>query len=212
MDENNNVASGGSIRAKGVCLPLSIEWLNVEDIDCFKLLGIRFSVDDELLGTSMNLEASKQEVQELNRRGQLLLMPLFASSYFLSAIVLVKIRGVCAHRRLGAVEIQIMKESHPSKDELGQSADMVGSWPLEPAAAAQVNRGEVVRNKTALDLLHNIRVTALSSCHQYILKLDSSEFISRGFFTTCHKVITSSSMPVAQNSILNRYSRKQRKK
>ena len=156
MDEGSAVISGGSIRARGVCLPLSIEWLD-GDIDSFKVSGIRFSMTENFPDLSMDLEASEQEAQDLDRRGRLLLMPLFVSSYSLYALVLVKIRGVCAYRRLGAVEIEVMKESIPGMVVLDPDAEIGASWPLGPhseeAAASPVNRGEVVWNQPALKLM-----------------------------------------------------------
>lgn len=98
----------GTIRAKGLCLPLTIEW--VADMARFRVAELWFSEDDKL-GSSVELECSNQEARELAQRGKLLLMPLFATPFHLHAIILVKTRGVGTHLRLGAVEIEILKTS-----------------------------------------------------------------------------------------------------
>ena len=95
---------------RGCCLPLSVEWPD-ERIISFKVAGVRFCVDDSPEGSLISLETHQEAVRDHLQRGRLLFLPLFATSYFIHGIVLIKIRGVCAHRRLGAVEIPIMTNS-----------------------------------------------------------------------------------------------------
>ena len=105
-------------------------------------------------------------MQDLDTRGLLLLMPLFATHYCLVAIVLVKVRGRGAHRRLGSVEIQIKSSSFP-KDAFEQNAGMVDSPALNnnmmTAAASPAYQADVIWNKTALKLITAIIKSPLSS-------------------------------------------------
>lgn len=113
-DESSAFVTRELIKAKGYCLLLSIECLN-EVIVGFKVAGFRFPVNGGARGSSIDLEISEEELLELVQRGKVLFLPLFAASYFLYGIVLTKIRGICAHRRLGAVQIPITLEDSRNK-------------------------------------------------------------------------------------------------
>jgi Heterokaryon incompatibility protein (HET) len=133
-------ATRESIRTKGYCLLLGIECSN-EGIVGFKVSGIRFPVSDGARDSSIDLEISEEEVLELVRRGKVLFLPLFATSYFLYGIVLTKIRGICAHRRLGAVQIPVMVTDEPKEmDEEGDhnsqpSRSQPGAWVKEQSTS-----------------------------------------------------------------------------
>lgn len=109
-NEKNDSTTGTAIRVRVCCLPLSVEWSN-ESICSFKVAGVRFRVGDSAKGSLISLETHKEAVRNHLRGGRLLFLPLFATSYFLHGLVVTKIRGVCAHRRLGAVEIPVMTDS-----------------------------------------------------------------------------------------------------
>jgi len=108
--ENNVPTTRSSIRIKGQLLPLRAERSD-ERIVSFAVAHIRFFVGDSSQGSFIGLESPKEEVQDLLQRGRLLFLPLFATSYLISGIALTKIHGVCAYRRLGALEIPVMRDS-----------------------------------------------------------------------------------------------------
>lgn len=124
VEESSAIGVPSSIRAKGICLPVDIEWLNEEEIARFKVMRFRFNVNDGPLLSNMDLEVSNKEVRDLVQQGNLLLMPLFATAYFLNAILLAKIRRVGSHGRVGAVEIEVMKDgSNMIRDEKRNGTD-----------------------------------------------------------------------------------------
>jgi hypothetical protein len=87
-----------------------------------------------------------------------LFLPLFATSYFLHGIVLTKIRGICAHRRLGAVEIPIMEQD--VRKEMGEEGDQnsrpgrsqLGAW-VRGQSTDQFNLVNEFWSMAAVDLL-----------------------------------------------------------
>ena len=105
------ISPTASIRIKGHCLPLSLEWSN-EEIVGFKVAESRFPVGRGARDSTINLELPEEELLLMAQRRRVLLLPLFATSYFLYAIVITKIRGVGAHRRLGAVQVPIGEETN----------------------------------------------------------------------------------------------------
>ena len=85
-------------------------------------------------------------------------LPLFATSYFLYGMVLTKVRGIGAHRRLGAVEIPVMVKEVPK--EMGEEGDhnpwlsrsQLGAWVREQSTA-QSNPVNKFWSMTAVDLV-----------------------------------------------------------
>ena len=146
-NESCAFATRESIRIKGHCIPLSIEYSN-EEIVGFKAAGSRFHIGDGALSSSIDLEISEEELLDLAQRGKVLFLPLFATTFFLHGIVLEKIRGIRAHRRFGAVEIPILvKEmgqegdhtSRPGQSELGAWRVMVSNPTNEFRSTAAVD-------------------------------------------------------------------------
>ena len=128
------ISPPASIRIKGHCLPLSLECSN-EEIVGFKVARSRFPVGGGARGSTVDLELPEEELLLMAQRGRVLFLPLFATSYSLYAIVMTKIRGICAHRRLGAVEIPIMEEIDQEVNEnsrLGKS--QAYAWVREQSA------------------------------------------------------------------------------
>jgi Heterokaryon incompatibility protein (HET) len=157
-NESCAIATRESIKTKGHCLLVSIECSN-EGIVAFKVAGFRFPAGDGVRDSSIDLEISNEELLELGQRGKLLFLPLFATSYFLYGIVLTKIRGIGAHRRLGAVEIPVMVKDVPK--EMGEEGDhnsrpgrsQLGAWVREQSTG-QSNPVNKFWSITAVDLVH----------------------------------------------------------
>jgi hypothetical protein len=151
-------ATRESIRIKGHCLLLSIECSN-EEIVGLKVAGFRFPVGGGGRDCTIDLEISEEELLELVQRGKALLLPLFATSYFLYGIVLTKIRGICAHRRLGAIEIPIMEHDVPK--EMGEEGhqnsrpgrSQLGAW-VRMQSTGQPNLMNKFWSMAAVNLLH----------------------------------------------------------
>lgn len=158
MNESCAFVTRESIRTKGHCLLLSIKCSN-EGIVGFKVAGFRFPVSGGARGSSIDLEISKEELLELVQRGKVLFLPLFAMSYFLYGIVLTKIRGICAHCWLGAVQIPIMVNDVP--EEMGEEGDQnsrpgrsqLGGWVREQLTG-QSNPMNKFWSMAAVNLLH----------------------------------------------------------
>lgn len=136
MNGSSAFAECSLIRVEGVCLPLSVEWLDGE-IASFEVVGFRFPMEDDPQGSMIDLEGPEQDVQKLVQQAKVLLLPLFATSYSLYGILLTKIRGIGAHRRLGAVEIWIRTGSVSHKNASGEENTF---W-----------------NKAAVNLIHYVR-------------------------------------------------------
>jgi hypothetical protein len=97
------------------------------------------------MGTMIDLENSKERVQNLFRQGKILFMPLFVTPYFLYAILLTKIRGIRAHR-LGAVEIpmrQPLENGSEKTDQNGSSVRPQLDARLRKASTDSVKVGDI---------------------------------------------------------------------
>lgn len=154
LEECSAFGVASSIRAKGLCFTVDIEWLNEEEIASFEVMGHHFFANDESFCSTIDYEASIREFRELVQQGKVLLMPLFATGYFINAILLSKTRGNGSYRRLGAVEIELMKE----REE--ENAQMARSQPLEALESEsyidQNNTSKKMWNKTAVDFMGSI--------------------------------------------------------
>lgn len=140
--------SGGSIRLNGVCLPVSIKWAE-EDITSFEVAGFRFPVTDTPWGARIHLEGSPQNIQLSVRQGRVLFMPLYATFHALRAVLLTKVRGVGAHLRVGAVQIEVMVRRRPHQS-------LADGWIAEPSSGHD-ELGDYVWNKWALDFINYIK-------------------------------------------------------
>ncbi len=157
-NESCAFATRESIRTKGHCLYLSTECSN-KGIVSFKVAGFRFLVSGEPRGSTIDLEIPEEELLELVRRGKVLFLPLFATPYCLYGIVLTKIRGICAHHRLGAVQIPIMVDDVTK--EMGEEADQnselgrsqLGAW-MREQSTSQSSPMNTYWNMAAVKLLH----------------------------------------------------------
>ena len=123
-----------SIRIKGQCLPLSVECSN-EEIIGLNVAGFRFAVSGEARGSKIDLEVSEEELLLMVQPGIALFLPLFATSYFLHGMIVIKVREIGAHRRLGALEIPIMEEVS-QEDEQDSRLGQLGpyAWGQERSA------------------------------------------------------------------------------
>jgi hypothetical protein len=122
------------IRLQSRCLPLKIEWLGGEMVS-FATAGFRTRLGD-VFGAEIHLDGPDERAQELGSRSRVYWIPLFASTECLYGIVLAKVRGIHAYRRIGALEIPII-EAYTS-DEVtnsnGRGGQIIGDIPSERSA------------------------------------------------------------------------------
>lgn len=154
LEEFSAFGVPSSIRAKGLCFAVDIEWLNEEEIARFGVMGHHFFANnehDEPFSSTINYEVSVREFRELVQQGTVFLMPLFATGYFFNAILLFKIHGNGSYRRLGAVEIKLLK------DREEENAQMSRPQPLEALESEsyidQNNASKYMWNKAAVDFM-----------------------------------------------------------
>jgi hypothetical protein len=150
LEESSAVGFPFSILTKGLCFTVNIEWVNEEEIASFEVLGHHFILEDETFDSSMEYEISVQEVRELAQQRMVLLMPLFATPYFLNAILLAEIPESGSYRRLGAVAIELLKEREA---QTVQSEQQVSE--TEPQID-QNKSSKYMWNKVAFDFISSI--------------------------------------------------------
>lgn len=106
----------------------------------------------------------------LARHGKALLLPLFVTGYFLYCIALAKVRGVGAHRRIGAVQLALMRDSIPNDtphigtgEQGGRKTKNTPSqrdpWIKDkrPGQPSQDGPSKIFWNQDTLKLMYNVR-------------------------------------------------------
>jgi len=107
MAMSSEVLTTGTIQLEGICLPLSLQWSEDNDIIGFSVLGFQFSTTNGSLRSTIYFECATEISYSLSPSGKLLFMPLFAMSRSIYGIVLQKVYGRSEHRRIGAVDIAL---------------------------------------------------------------------------------------------------------
>jgi hypothetical protein len=160
------LAEPKSIRTEAICLPLRVHFSN-GNAASVEVAGLCFPVDDDSdNGSFISLEGSDREVRLLVRQGKVSLLVLFAAKYFLYGIVLAEIRGDGAHRRLGTVQLQLMRESAAkdfqftgSSKGSGTSRSQQGPWVLDrrPKQRDHTGASETFWNENTMELMCHVR-------------------------------------------------------
>lgn len=110
-----------SIKIESFLFPLHVHW-SEKSIDNVMLVdfGLCFSVNDELFGAGIDLEEDEM-LKSMTCRDPLFLVPLYATIYFLQAMILVGAEGQGnVYRRLGMIEIPIQMQ-----DAKNEEADQI---------------------------------------------------------------------------------------
>lgn len=97
-----------SIKVESFLFPLHVNW-SEKSIESVMLVdfGLCFSEDDELFGAEIDIEED-EIVKSMTSRYPLFLVPLYATIYFLQAMILVSAEGQGnVYYRLGMIEIPI---------------------------------------------------------------------------------------------------------
>ncbi|KAI4208923.1 MAG: hypothetical protein LQ351_008096 [Letrouitia transgressa] len=144
-----------SIRIKGQCLLLSFECSN-EQIIGLKVAEFCFPISESAQSSSVDLEASEEEVLLLAQQGRVLFLPLFATSYFLHGVVITEIRGMCAHRRLGVLEIPIKQEAIEEDDQNSWPGTLQAHGWVSEQSADRLNVSSKFWSVDAVNLLHHL--------------------------------------------------------
>ncbi|KAI8628517.1 HET-domain-containing protein [Xylariaceae sp. FL1651] len=105
---SNEVLTTGTIQLEGICLPLSLQWSEDNDIIGFSVPGFQFSTTKGLLKSTIYFECATEVSYALSSSRKLLFMPLFTMTRSIYGIVLQKVYGLSEHRRIGAVHIALM--------------------------------------------------------------------------------------------------------
>jgi len=159
MDPNGDIINPGTMQVEGICLPMSIQWLENDSLTGFSVPGFRFSTKRRTLESSLHLESSLGTVKQLSHSGKLLLMPLFVTTNALFCILLEKIRGPRTHRRIGSAEIAVMvlvlsgMEGREGRDVLRQPCQ----FPSGGLAAEISDEASIFWNKPAVKFIDYLR-------------------------------------------------------
>jgi hypothetical protein len=94
------------IRLQGRRLPLRIKW--ADDIISFETAGFKALLDHPF-GPKFFWDGREDKVRALSGGSNLQWIPLFAESYSLYGIVVVKTRGVLTYRRIGLLRIGLLR-------------------------------------------------------------------------------------------------------
>lgn len=100
-----------SIKIESFLFPLHVDW-SANSIDNVMLVdfGFCFSENDEFFGTKIDIERDEM-LKSMESRYPLFLVPLYATPYFLQAMILVSAEGQGnVYHRLGGIEIPIRVE------------------------------------------------------------------------------------------------------
>jgi hypothetical protein len=87
--------------------------------------GFRFFPEDPF-GAYIDLEIPGKDMQELTHKSGILLLPLLAKSRCMYGLVLVKVRGVRMHRRVGAIEIPLVEAFNLGENPLRDQRERGG--------------------------------------------------------------------------------------
>jgi hypothetical protein len=160
VDGGMRVTRGSPITLNGVCLPLSIKWAE-ENITSFEVAGFSFSVGDDPRGAKVDLEDMHHAARTLERRRRILLMPVFSTHHALFAILLAKIRGVGAHVRVGAVQIEVMFRGGPRNSRAGdhgvQDVSLEADGWMTVPSAGHDEFGDYVCNTLAMRFMMYVK-------------------------------------------------------
>ncbi|PYI02576.1 HET-domain-containing protein [Aspergillus sclerotiicarbonarius CBS 121057] len=150
---SSDIPHHSSIKTEGFLFPVHINWSEgmIESLSLFDH-ELRFSNNDEPEGTHIDLEQDDW-LREMADTGQLFLVPLYASGYFMQAMLLAR-AGDTDHdvyRRVGAIEIAISAE---------ESAGLYQGMTAESnMGEGDTDQGEIplILNKNALRLIEIIK-------------------------------------------------------
>ena len=172
--DSNLLADAESIRAEAICLPFRIKCSD-GNIESVEVIGLSFPTEEEYGIDSqcsfLHLECSVDEAMVLARQGKTLLLPLFVTAYWFYGIALAKIRGLGAHRRLGAFRLALMRDKITKDTPHILGMDVQGRrstknsrsqrdpWIIDqrPEQSSQDGPSEVSWNQDTLKLMYNIR-------------------------------------------------------
>lgn len=117
------------LKIQGVCMPLTVTCSegDIVDFSLSELPGCGFTIEDSERGSSIYCEIALEEMWDLAGQGQILFLPLFATSQFFNGILIHKTRGRDLYRRIGVVHIPLQVEYSVSDEK---STDRV-QIPLE---------------------------------------------------------------------------------
>ena len=171
--DSNLLADAKSIRAEAICLPFRIKCSD-GNIESIEVIGLSFPTEEEdgidSQCSFLHLECSVDEAMVLARQGKTLLLPLLVTAYWFYGIALAKIRGLGAHRRLGAFRLALMRDRitkdtpHIGTDGEGRrstknSRSQRDPWIIDqrPEQSSQDGPNEVSWNQDTLKLMYHIR-------------------------------------------------------
>jgi hypothetical protein len=113
LDHKDGILFRGQIEVTGFCLPLILERTDDGSEICgFSSMGTRFNIYENAPNSSIQFEITTQEASDLERRGRLAILPLVATTSSLYGIIISKTYGISTHRRVGAVDIALTRNTH----------------------------------------------------------------------------------------------------
>lgn len=95
------------LRVEGVCMPLGVTWSegDISEFSISELSTCRFTTEGESVSSSIYCDIPLEEMRDLERRGCILVVPLYSTTQFFYSLLIHRKRGRCSHRRIGLVII-----------------------------------------------------------------------------------------------------------
>jgi len=108
--ERNDLLNNHSrLRVQGVCMPLRVTWSegDIFEFSISELAACRFTTEGESGASSIDCDIPLEEMRDLERRGCILVLPLYSTTLFFYSLLIHRKRGRGSHRRIGLVTIPV---------------------------------------------------------------------------------------------------------
>lgn len=112
--ERNDLLSNHSrLRIQGVCMPLRVTWSegDIFEFSISELSACRFTTEGESGASSIDCEIPLEEMRDLERRGCILVLPLYSTTRVFYSLLIHRKRGRGSHRRIGLVTIPVQVQT-----------------------------------------------------------------------------------------------------
>ena len=154
-DEGSNVQPRASLRIEGWCLPMSFE-RKKQEIIAFTVTDFRFVVNEAAEGATVTLEAEEEEVMLYAQQDRVFTLPLFATTYHLSGVIIIKDGKLGAYRRVGALEIPILAEVIQRYDSIAETNRTQVLIQANQQFTGELSDRSKILNRPAVKLCHHL--------------------------------------------------------
>ena len=94
-------------------MPLRVTWSegDIFEFSISELSACRFTTEGELGASSIDCDIPLEEMRDLERRGCILVLPLYSTTRFCYSLLIHRKRGRGLHRRIGLVTIPVQVQT-----------------------------------------------------------------------------------------------------